>query len=614
VKINRRAVLAAVAGMLSSAAFAAPAQATLTISSFSVTPSTLQAGGTSANPGPNLSVDAQFGTSDGDTPQNVKLSLAPGLLANPNIPLCTAAQFAANNCPASSNIASGYATGTAPQYGLTLNLPTNAYLIQPTGSEIARLGIITTFFDYPVATISAPVTLRQTPNVGVDLPITGLPNTIDGTTVIIHGLHLVINGEMDGKPFTRNPTSCSPATTNIAVESYGQPSTDVTSSSSFTPTGCSNLAYAPTIAGSAALDTNGDDGIAVSETITQKYEESDNQSVNLIMPFSLSPNLKVLGSACSPANPTDLSASNLASCSAIGTASVTTPLLANPLNANIYLLSHTGSIPTLEIALPDPIGITLTATPILTGQTVQALVTNIPDVPLSSLTINLPGGPNALFLGGTHFCTVAQVFGGNFTAWSGATASPTAAATISGCPASSPAAVSSAPATSSAPLAPSSATTTTDTSSRTSASTSTSGTGSSSPTGQASFTGLATDHATLTLAVGTPKRGGGSLHAVSVRLPTGLAIKAAGLARGLTVKLDGKSVSAKYTLSGGVLTLTFSRPGQVAIVTIKAPALVVAGSSATQVREHKAGKLTLRVLVRNTNGRSSELSLNSVAR
>ena len=90
------------------------------------------------------------------------------------------------------------------------------------------------------------------------------------------------------------------------------------------------------------------------------------------------------------------------------------------------LVAHTGSIPTLAILIPAPLNLQLNATPILTGSAVQALVVGIPDIPLSSLTLSLPGGPNSLFRAGVHLCSSPQTVSGNFTAWSGATANPSA--------------------------------------------------------------------------------------------------------------------------------------------------------------------------------------------
>jgi hypothetical protein len=593
-----RGLLAACASLLASAALAAPAQATIGVSSFSITPSTLQAGGSTGQPGPNLVVDAQFSTSDADTPKDALLSLAPGLLANPNIPTCSTAQFQANSCPDSSHIATGYVIGTAPQYGLTLNFPTEGYLVQSTGSEIARFGIITSFFDYPVATLSGPVVIRKTPTFGIDIPIDGLPNQVDGTQVIVNGLHLTINGQMGGVPFTRNPTSCASAVSSISVDSYGS-ATPVSQQSAFTPTGCSSLAYAPTLAGTAAEDS-ADDGVAVTATISQKYGEADNSQVNLILPHSLSPRLSVLSSACSNADVTTCTGSSI-----IGTATITTPLLANPLTAKIVLVAHSGSIPTLAILIPAPISYELDATPVLTGTSVQALVANIPDIPLSGLSLNLPGGASSLFRAGTHFCTTAQTFSGSFTAWSGATASPSGPATISGCPATSAAAINSAPqdVSLSAPSMPRAAG---GTSAR-------SGSGTAGTTGSASVTGLAADHPRLTLAVGSARQAGG-LRSLGFRIPSGFSVRTGELSRYLRVRLDGRLVRATWRYARGVLTITFARAGRMAFVTLVSPALTASRTSVTSARSHHAGRVTLQLTVKNTTGRSTTLSLHSTAR
>lgn len=523
------ATLSAAAGLLASVALAAPAQASISIASFSLKPSTTQAGGSSNQPGPDLALNARFSTTDGDTPKDATLALASGLLANPSgVPLCSTQDFQNGSCPASSRIGHGTTTGTAPQFGLTLSLPTDVYLIQPQGSEPARVGLIVTFFDYPIATESGPVTIRTSPDVGIDIPLSGLPNQLDGTPVIINGLHLTIFGSVGGQPFTRNPTSCSAAMSTLTTDSYGS-STELTKTSSFTPTGCDTLPYTPTIAGSVAKDSV-DDGIALQATVTQQYDEADHQSIELTFPFSASPRLSAFANACTNAD--------ISTCPSVGTATVTTPLLSSPLNANVVLVAHSGALPTVAILVPQPFGIELDATPILTGSSVQALVANIPDIPISSLVLNLPGGPDSLFRAGVHLCTDPQSWGGQFTAWSGATATPSAPATVTGCPGSS----ASPPTPTSAPqrAAPVIA--------------------SGSPSESTGSTGLARIvHGHLTVVVSGGRRLG-RLRSVTLKVASG--------ARVLNVKLDGHRVSYLASYANGRLTLSFDQPGRVAIITL----------------------------------------------
>jgi len=527
VHLIRRGVVLALLALGTSALAAAPAQASLQISSFSLTPSTSQAGGSASKPGPDLAIDAGFSTSNGDSPKDATLSFAPGLVARLNgIPQCTSLAFTLDACPSGSQIGHGYITGTMPLFNFTLSLPLDAYMIQPQGSEAARIGLIVTFFDLPVSTETAPIALRTSPGVGLDIPLTGLPNQLDGIPVAIDGLHLTIFGEVDGAPFTRNPTSCSPASSTLTVDSYGG-STSLVKQSSFTPTGCSGLPYSPTIAGTASKDSS-DDGMGLSTTITQQYGEADNQSIDLTLPFSASPRLGALANACTDSTPS--------TCPAVGSATVQTPLLSQALDAKVVLVAHQGSIPTLAILLPQPFGIELDATPILTGNAVQALVSNIPDLPISSLTLKLPGGPSSLFRAGVHLCSSPQTFSGAFTAWSGATSNPTSPATVTGCPGQTSMRKTADTQVAQMPRLKSRRARPTDSQSR--------------------------------IVVRT--RG---LQTIVIRLPEVLRVSLRQLPRGIKVILDGRRVAARFAYDRGELRIRLPRSGRIAVVSITPPAV-----------------------------------------
>ena len=591
----KRALLSAVAAVCASAAMAAPAQATLSVSSLSVTPSTTQAGGTAGQPGPTITIAAQFSTPNGDSPKDLTIALAPGLLANPTaVPLCPAASFSAGLCPASSQIGSGSITGTAPGFGLTLSLPTDIYLIQPTGSEVARVGLIVYFFGFPVVTQSAPISVRTTPNVGIDIPLNSIPNQLDGIGVIVNAMKLTIDGVVNGKTFTRNPTSCSAATTTLTVDSYGAPSTSTTRQSSFTPTGCATLPYTPKLSGIAAQDT-GDDGAGFAATITQTYDEADNTQVLLTLPASLSPRLSLLASACANAD--------LSQCPSVGSATVATPLLAVPLAAKIVLLAHTGAVPTLAILVPAPLNLQLNATPILTGSAVQALVVGIPDIPLSSLTLSLPGGPSSMFRAGVHLCSSPQTVSGNFTAWTGATANPSATVAVSGCPVGSTtssartvAAATPVPAATKRglPIAH--------------------GQSAHSPAGDGTVTYAKSAHGTpkVTVAVGSGNRT--PISSVSIRFLTGLSFNAGNVQRHVRVVLDGRKIDAKLTVKHGVLRVAFGHRGRVAIIVLPGPAIRKPNSTAGDGRSHPTGTLTMVVTEAFATGPPTVVQLRAVAR
>jgi hypothetical protein len=297
------------------------------------------------------------------------------------------------------------------------------YLIAAQGSEVARIGVIADFFDVPVATLSAPVDVRSSPTVGIDIPLTGIPNQISGIDVRVDELKLELYGTVNGQPFTRNPTSCSAATTGLTIDSYGS-STPVTAAASFTPTGCETLGYSPQLAATATID-QGDDGVDFSATITQSAADAATSAVTITLPSGLSPRLSALGAACT--------ASDLTACPAIGTATVTTPLLSAPLQGQLVLAAGSpGSLPMIDAVFGPPLSLTLVGTPSLGASGLAASFSGLPDVPLTTLEVDFTGGPNSILTAASALCSEPQALTGDFTAQTDATAQVTAAVAVSG--------------------------------------------------------------------------------------------------------------------------------------------------------------------------------------
>ena len=103
----RRAGLALVTGALA-AAFPAAAQATVTVSNFSVAPSTTQAGGH-----PDLTVDTSLQSNpDTDDIKSLNVVLPQGLVGDPrSASACAQSAFLADQCPGDAQV--GTTTVTA---------------------------------------------------------------------------------------------------------------------------------------------------------------------------------------------------------------------------------------------------------------------------------------------------------------------------------------------------------------------------------------------------------------------------------------------------------------------------------------------------------------------
>jgi hypothetical protein len=418
--MHKRASICAAAAI---AAIAAPAAgATVTVTSFKLTPSTTRAG---ANP--SITLAATLKPSAGDDPESVTTALAAGLFANPTVPVpCSDSALQSNQCPSTSLVGSGKVTASAG--GLKFSSAAKLYLLAPGAGEAGRLALSAST---PLGRIvvQGPVTIRSQPDVGANVTFSNLPKSVGGVHVTITGLQLTIDGTVDGKPFTRNPTSCDPATTQLEVTSYGAPSAPVTAPSSFTPTSCAQLAFAPQLSGSAVVGSY-DGDTALTSTITQTTGQAATEQVRLTLPFGLLPRSDASSRACTASDVSTCPAS-----STVGSANITTPMSAQPLNGRVVLIAApNGGTPGTAIVFGSPFAITLTGTS-STSATGQLVTTysNMPDVPLSTVSVTLDGGSDSLLVGGGALCFGTPKLTAAFSGQNGATGSSSAPLAVSGC-------------------------------------------------------------------------------------------------------------------------------------------------------------------------------------
>jgi hypothetical protein len=242
--MNGRCTNARVAGCILAAAILTTAlasvpsaRATATVSQFSVTPSTTQAGGH-----PNVRISTVFSEPTGL--KDVALHLPPGLTANPAaIPFCPRRRLLADLCSVSSK--AGSIRVVAVAYGLELPVTREIFNVRPRPAERLRLGVpITGTYSQPGVAAELPITQRPG-TTGLDMAVTGLPGEVRGIPIRVKELGLSIKGlartrkkrAIRKRPFLTNPVSCTPATSVLNV-TLQDAVTALTASSSFTPTGC----------------------------------------------------------------------------------------------------------------------------------------------------------------------------------------------------------------------------------------------------------------------------------------------------------------------------------------------------------------------------------------
>jgi hypothetical protein len=418
--------LSAAFGLLAvsaAAATAAPVQAAVKISAFHVTPASTAAG---AHANVTITTSFDYGSTSSDQVRDLAVTLPPGLLGNPTVTArCSQAAFAADSCPAATNV--GTVSVVAALLGLLdTTSPGDVYSLEPTGSEPARLGIVTRPLPLGLGKIfiTAPVDLNPATG-ALTTSITNLPQTVLGLPVRIDSMSLTLSGKVNNGAanFLTNPTSCNVATSTVSADSYGAPTTPSTASDSFTPTNCAALPFAPRVSATVTTTGHTGDSVALSSVVAQGPDESNVSKLVVTLPAAIASRQSTLFAACPAAQ---IAAGSCPAAATVGSISAITPLLTAPLAGPVQLQLNPPSLPLLiaqlnegaiHLQLRDQTGLTPT------GQLTNTFA-GIPDVPVSQQTLTIAGGPSSLLIVGQ--CTGSQQLTAVITSQSGRTVTLTA--------------------------------------------------------------------------------------------------------------------------------------------------------------------------------------------
>jgi hypothetical protein len=538
------------------ALFAPSAQASITPSLTLDQSAGTQAGGT-ANLGMDLKFDPAGTLPVSDTPDVMTINLPPGLLANADIDggsCLTTADLTDTKCQVGTGSVTAYAAGLVP---LTVDV-TFDLVPPPAAGDLAGLAVN---MDGTQIGSTAGIKVRPSGDpdgVGITIDFV-LPNSLDGAPIDISEIDSTFDG-------LRYPTSCpsTPANVSVSVNSYSD-STVHNLSQPLDVTGCSKLPYAPKLSVKVAKDSS-DRDVSVTAGVTQAADEAPSKSLTLGFAGStLGVNLASVNLLCT----------NLASgqCKPVGVATAASPLYPKPLTANAYL-TGTALGPTLTLVFPPPFPLTLVGNVTLTTR--QASFTGLPDIPLTSLSLALNGGPESLFL------TNCNPGAGNATGVSSdqngdKTVTASVRYEISGCPASS-------------------------------YTTPTTGTNSAPALTSPGAAGLKTGHPSLSFRISVRKKAP-KLTALTVKLPQGLSFVRHRVGRRLKVTgvaVKGAKVKS-LAIAHGRLVIKLRKPAtalQVKLTSVlkESPALVA------KARAGKVGRLRLTVTALNTKHKRHTVS------
>jgi hypothetical protein len=238
-----------------------------------------------------------------------------------------------------------------------------------------------------------------------------LPTIVKGIPIRLRSLSVNVNRQ----GFLLNPTNCSlEATESILTSTSGTVQSGL--SSPFQAEGCSGLAFKPAFTASTSGKPSKANGASLVTTMTQVPGQANVKSVLVTLPKALPSRLTTLQKACLAKtfeeNP--LSCTKAAPGSEVGTATAVTPTLPGVMKGPAFLVSHSNeSFPSLELVLEgDGVRVIVEGkTDIKKGITTTNFET-VPDVPVSSITVNLPLGPHSALATErltTNLCTAKLV-------------------------------------------------------------------------------------------------------------------------------------------------------------------------------------------------------------
>jgi hypothetical protein len=322
----------------------------------------------------------------------IAVQLPEGLLGKiAGIPLCPEANAQAGTCPEASRVGSvtaGAGAGPDPYFVTGSAYLTGAYNGGPYGlvEEVPAVA-----GPFNLGTVVVRQSLRIDPHTAQVTAVSDpLPTILDGIPLRVRRVEVTL----DRPGFTFNPTSCTPMQVTGQVTSTEGATANL--ASRFQAGGCGELPFKPSFKVSTQAKSSKQNGASLTVTVASSQGQANIAKVAVSLPKQLPSRLTTIQQAC----PEGTFAANPASCPAgsnIGTATATTPVLANPVSGPAYLVSHGGAaFPNLVLILQGE-GVTLELSgsiDIKKGVTSSAF-DSVPDAPINTFVLSLPEGPHS---------------------------------------------------------------------------------------------------------------------------------------------------------------------------------------------------------------------------
>lgn len=325
--------------------------------------------------------------------QGLSVKLAPGLLGllSTVVP-CPVAQAQEERCGPASQLGTA-SVGAGPGADPTF-LSGSVYLTGPYEGAPYGLSVVVPAiagpFDLGTLTVAARVSLDPS-TAALTISSDPLLQSLDGIPLELKTIEL----DIDRPGFVLNPTDCRTLAIEGTASSVG--GRTATLSSRFQAADCASLKFAPKLTALAHGHTSKAQGVHLHVRIRSAAGRANVSQLKLDLPASLVPRLSTLQHACVEAV-FQASPSGCPEASAVGTATILTPLLRQPLDGSVYVVSRGGAAPP-EVAVVlkgEGLTVEVLGETSVKGGVAAAIFRSLPDVPFSELDLLLDAGPHSL--------------------------------------------------------------------------------------------------------------------------------------------------------------------------------------------------------------------------
>ena len=310
----------------------------------------------------------------------------------------------------------------------------HAYLTGPYGGAPYGLSIV-------VPAVAGPYNLGEViTRAGITVGLYSGRVTVTGTLpTIVGGVPLRLQASM-WRSTGRTSCSTPPAASALATESVLSSTSGATRAcrarsrsapavrSRSNPASASPVAVRPTKAGGASIEVK----------ITQGAHQANIREIQLQLPKQLPSRLTTLQKACLAASfETPLPPGGCTKPARVGTVTVTTPVLPGALTGPAYLISHgSEAFPDLDLVLQgDGVEVVLVGhTHISHAGITTSTFETLPDVPISSVTVDLPMGPDSALATDGRLCHAGLLAPTTIIAQSGAKITQNTKIAVTRCP------------------------------------------------------------------------------------------------------------------------------------------------------------------------------------